>query len=48
MSVLARFSALLLTVAFFAVLMFVPLLTLMDGIGTDTSPVRAAVEHGGH
>lgn len=41
------YGALLLTVAFFIVLMFVPLFTVMDGIGTPTGHPPAA--HGsGH
>ena len=35
------YGALVLTVAFFIVLMFVPLFTVMDGIGTPTSHVAA-------
>jgi caa(3)-type oxidase subunit IV len=42
------YGALLLTVVFFAVLMFVPLLTILDGIGTASEPARIAVEHGAH
>jgi cytochrome c oxidase subunit IV len=42
------YGALLLTVVFFVVLMFVPLLTILDGIGTASEPVRAATEHGVH
>jgi cytochrome c oxidase subunit 4 len=41
------YGALLLTVAFFVVLMFVPLLTTMDGIGTVADSARAPVAHGG-
>ena len=40
------YGALLLTVLFFIVLMFVPLFTVMDGIGTPGQAVGAAVvEH---
>ena len=39
------YGALLLTVAFFIVLMFVPLFTIMDGIGTAAGATRAAAEH---
>jgi cytochrome c oxidase subunit IV len=42
------YGALLLTVAFFIVLLFVPLLTVLDGIGTASDTARGAVEHGGH
>jgi len=42
------YGALLLTVAFFIVLMSVPLLTVMDGIGTVADSARAPVTHGGH
>src|SRR5262245_7454182 len=42
------YGALLLTVAFFVVLMFVPLLTIADGIGTLADSARAPVTHGGH
>jgi len=42
------YGALLLTVAFFFVLMFVPLLTTMDGIGTVADSARGAVTHGAH
>src|SRR5215813_9595537 len=42
------YGALLLTAAFFFVLLFVPLLTTLDGIGTAADTARAAVEHGGH
>jgi cytochrome c oxidase subunit 4 len=41
------YGALLLTVFFFAVLMLVPLLTSLDGIGTRVASTPAA-EHGGH
>lgn len=40
------YGALLLTVAFFIVLMFVPIATISDGIGTSTEP--AAVEGAAH
>ena len=39
------YGALLLTVAFFIVLMFVPLFTVMDTIGTPLGVARAAAEH---
>jgi cytochrome c oxidase subunit IV len=42
------YGALLLTVAFFIVLMFVPLMTIADGIGTVADSARAPVAHGGH
>ena len=42
------YGALLLTVAFFVVLMFVPLLTTLDGIGTPSEAARAPVRHEGH
>jgi caa(3)-type oxidase subunit IV len=45
------YGALLLTVMFFAVLLFVPLFTVLDGIGTLSEPARAAAEQatrGGH
>ena len=42
------YGALLLTVVFFVVLMFVPLLSILDGIGTLSDSARAATEHGGH
>ena len=42
------YGALVLTVAFFIVLIFVPLLTVLDGIGTLSDSARAAVEHAGH
>src|SRR5262249_17351553 len=42
------YGALLLTVAFFIVLMFVPLLTTLDGIGTVADSARAAAGQGGH
>jgi cytochrome c oxidase subunit 4 len=42
------YGALLLTVAFFIVLMFVPLLTIADGIGTVADSARAPVTHGEH
>jgi cytochrome c oxidase subunit 4 len=41
------YGALLLTVVFFIVLMFVPLLTTLDHIGTPFDAGRAAVEHAG-
>jgi len=43
------YGALLLTVAFFIVLMFVPLATIADGIGTPLRQAAgAAGEHAGH
>ena len=39
------YGALLLTVAFFIVLMFVPLFTVMDTIGTPLGVARAVAEH---
>lgn len=42
------YGALLLTVAFFIVLMFVPLLTIADGIGTVADSARAPATHGEH
>ena len=39
------YGALLLTVAFFIVLMFVPLFTVLDTIGTPSSAARAVAEH---
>jgi caa(3)-type oxidase subunit IV len=44
------YGALLLTVIFFAVLMFVPLFTVLDGIGTMSDTARAAEQaaHAGH
>ena len=42
------YGALLLTVVFFIVLMFVPLLTVLDHIGTPLDALRAAGEHAGH
>ena len=45
------YAALLLTLAGFIVLLFVPLLTTMDGIGTMSETARAAAEQaarGGH
>jgi cytochrome c oxidase subunit 4 len=43
------YGALLLTVVFFIVLLSVPLLTVLDGIGTAPSAASApAAEHGGH
>ena len=38
------YGALLLTIAFFAVLMLVPLLTISDGIGTLSDAARTAAE----
>ena len=42
------YGALLLTVAFFIVLMFVPLLFIMDNIGTPLAAPGAAVHGAGH
>jgi cytochrome c oxidase subunit 4 len=42
------YGALLLTAVFFIVLLFVPLLTLLDGIGSLAESARAGAEHGGH
>jgi cytochrome c oxidase subunit 4 len=43
------YASLLLTVAFFVVLMFVPLFTTMDTFGTHVvGPGAAADEHAGH
>ena len=42
------YGALLLTVAFFIVLMTIPLLTVLDHIGTPNAPPAAAAEHAGH
>jgi len=45
------YGALLLTVAGFIILLFLPLVTVLDGIGTSSEPARAAAEHaapGGH
>ena len=39
------YGALLLTVVFFVVLLFVPMLTILDHIGTAPSAVRQALEH---
>ena len=39
------YGALLLTVAFFIVLMFVPLFTVLDTIGTPLGVARAVAEH---
>jgi cytochrome c oxidase subunit 4 len=39
------YGALLLTVVFFVVLLFVPMLTILDHIGTATSAARQALEH---
>ena len=41
------YGALLLTVVFFIVLLFIPILTIGDGIGTPM-PVSSAGEHTGH
>ena len=42
------YGALILTVAFFVVLMFVPLLTVLDGIGSLADSARTAPAQGGH
>ena len=42
------YGALLLTVMFFIVLMFVPLLTTLDHIGTPSGAASAPAEHAGH
>jgi caa(3)-type oxidase subunit IV len=42
------YGALALTVVFFAVLLFVPLFTTLDNIGSLSEAARAAVEHAGH
>ena len=42
------YGALLLTVAFFIVLMFVPLLFILDNIGTPLAAPAAAVHGAGH
>jgi cytochrome c oxidase subunit IV len=42
------YGALLLTVAFFVVLMSIPLLTTLDHIGTPNAAPAAATEHPGH
>ena len=42
------YGSLLLTVVFFAVLLFVPLLTILDGIGNLSDSARTVVEHAGH
>lgn len=42
------YGALLLTVAFFVVLIFVPLLTTLDTIGTVPDAARAPTEQAGH
>ena len=42
------YGALLLTAVFFVVLMFLPLLTVLGGIGTLSESARAAAEPGGH
>jgi cytochrome c oxidase subunit IV len=42
------YGALLLTIAFFIVLMFVPLLFILDGIGTPNAGPAAAVGPAGH
>jgi cytochrome c oxidase subunit IV len=42
------YGALLLTVAFFIVLIFVPLLTTLDTIGTVSESARVPVQQGGH
>lgn len=42
------YGALLLTVVFFLVLIFIPLLTTLDGIGSLAESARIGVGHGGH
>jgi caa(3)-type oxidase subunit IV len=42
------YGALLLTVAFFAVLIFIPLFTILDGIGSLSDTARAAAEQAAH
>jgi cytochrome c oxidase subunit 4 len=42
------YGALLLTVVFFIVLMFVPILTVSDTIGTPIRPAHAATAEAGH
>ena len=42
------YGALVLTVVFFIVLIFVPLLFTLDGIGTLSDFARDAAEHAGH
>ena len=42
------YGALMLTVIFFIVLMFVPLLTTLDHIGTPLNVPGPSVEHAGH
>lgn len=42
------YGALLLTVVFFVVLIFVPLFTVSDGIGTLSDTARGAVERAAH
>ena len=42
------YGALLLTIAFFIVLMSVPLLTVLDHIGTPVDAARGAAERAGH
>ena len=42
------YGALLLTAVFFVVLMFLPLLSVLGGIGTLSESARAAAERGGH
>jgi caa(3)-type oxidase subunit IV len=42
------YGALLLTLVFFIVLMFLPFFTISDGIGTLSESARAAVEHAAH
>jgi caa(3)-type oxidase subunit IV len=42
------YGALLLTVVFFIVLLFVPLATVSDTIGTPTGAAPAAAEHSAH
>jgi caa(3)-type oxidase subunit IV len=42
------YGALLLTVVGFIILIFVPLLTILDGIGTAAQAGHAAAEHAAH
>jgi caa(3)-type oxidase subunit IV len=42
------YGALVLTVVFFVVLLFIPLFTTLDNIGSLSEAARAAVEHSGH
>ena len=42
------YGSLILTVAFFVVLMTIPIFTNMDQIGTPIHPAGASAEHAGH